>query len=47
MCIFFSQNPLCTEGIAEMEMPEHYRDDAEIFADVQFSSKISSTTAVS
>lgn len=30
-----------------MEMPEHYWDDTEIFADMQFSSKISSTTAVS
>lgn len=26
-----------------MEMPERYQDDVEIFADVQFSSKISST----
>lgn len=30
-------------GTAEMEIPEHYWDYVEIFADVQFSSKINST----
>lgn len=30
-------------GTAEMEIPEHYWDDVEVFADEQFSSKINST----
>lgn len=43
-CIFaLHKNQFCIEGAAEMEMPEHYQDDLAIFADVQFSSKISST----
>lgn len=43
MYICSSQNQFCIEGGTEMEMPERYQDDVEIFADVQFSSKISST----
>ena len=34
MYICSSQNQFCTEGTAEIEMPEHYQDDVEIFADV-------------
>lgn len=47
MYIHSSQGQFCIEEAAEMEMTEHYQDDVEIFADVQFSSKISSTAVYS
>lgn len=34
LCICSSHKQFCMEGTAEMEIPEYYQDDVEIFADV-------------